>query len=126
MILFAICCYVGITNSSAIQRYRSLHKFRKADLNDTVSRTNIIQRRYVNETAVNITATTPSINVNHLSSSNDSSVTGKTYIIDANDVKKSSTKNKTMTPASSFWNFIRFVGETYLKEIRLSIFEIKT
>ena len=121
MILFAICYFVGITNSSAIQRYRGLHKFQKAELNYTNSKTTIIQRRFLNETAVNITATTPQINANHLSSFNVGSVTGNTSNIDANDVRKSSTKNKTMTP-SSFWNFIRFVVETYLTEIRLRIF----
>lgn len=39
MILLAICFSIGITNSSAKQNYRRLHKSQKTDPNDKVSRT---------------------------------------------------------------------------------------
>jgi len=98
----------GIANySSAIQRYRNLHEFRKPDRNDnrpTPITNNNFYRSIIDDT--------------------DAVTSGKTSNIDVNDVQKTSTKNKKMT-LSSFWNFIRLASETYFTETRFEIFKLK-
>lgn len=48
-IFFSIFFYAGITNSSAIQRYRDLHEFKKTDLGDFSPKTNQIQKQAIND-----------------------------------------------------------------------------
>lgn len=96
--------HVGITDSSAIQRYRNLHEFRKTNRNDNITRIVNIHRNTVDGT--------------------DDVTSEERSNILANNVEKTITQNKTMASSSSFWNFIRFVGATYFTEIRFCIFKI--
>jgi len=91
---------VGTTSSSAIQRYRNLHEFRKTTQNDQTPRDISTHRTVYNNTNY-VTEKTPNI----IKSSIDTE-------------KQIAIKDKTMTP-SSLLSFIRVAGEkAYLTEIR--------
>lgn len=97
--------HVGVTNSSAIQRYRNHGKFRKTSQNDHAK-----------------TMTPRDKNISMIIFNNTNAVREKAFdIIKASDVEIKFAKDKTTT-ASSFWNFIRFVIEQeFLTEIRFYI-----
>lgn len=68
MICFAICFYIGISNFSAIQRYRDIHEFRKTDPDDKAIRIAKIKNRiFDDDTDAVTTEKASNINVNHLS-----------------------------------------------------------
>jgi len=70
VVLLVICFHFGITNSSAIQRYRDLHEFRKTDPDDKTSGATSFRRIIFNETDNVTTEKTSNINVNRSSTSN--------------------------------------------------------
>ncbi len=145
MLFLAICFYTGITNSSAIQRYRDQHEFRKTELDDNTSRATAMQERIFDNTDAEIT-TERAANVNVTQSStlslrptisrssaiqryrdlhefrkpnlmNDK--IPKTINIQKNNIDDTGVKKTpngdTIMTSSLFWSLFRFPSETGLR-----------
>jgi len=70
VVFFTICFYIGITNSSAIQRYRDQHEFRKTDLDDKKSNITAIKRIFDDTADVVTTEKASDVNVTQSSTVN--------------------------------------------------------
>ena len=150
MVLLVICFHFGITNSSAIQRYRDLHEFRKTDPDDKTSGATSFRRIIFNETDNVTTEKTSNINV-HRSSTFNLSISRSSAIQryrdlhefrkpnleydkvprPSNNIQENSnngdidglektTTNAKTVPSSLFMNSIHFPSETELRSCKFT------